>query len=176
MPKPKKSNSKQVQLPPDLQARIVAEVKVAKYGEVKAIAERYGITKARIYYYRKLAGTSFKPEERATWLRTRPYTFMPARRIPKLVGVPHQPSLDDFTADEWGAIRALGRQLNILEPLTRIDLQRRAYAGSVQALLTLYERYHRLRLPMAEARLSPEQRACLPWLQTNGNAHGSTAE
>ena len=159
--------NKGVILPADVQGHIVDEIRRAQYGELQAIAVKYGLTKARIYYYRKLAGVTFTSADRSAWLRERPKPLVPPniRKTPKRVGILMSPRYMDFGPREVEALRVLGYWLNVQEPLERAAVLRRGAAGDLAALRYLYARYSKLRLPQTEARLSPSQRCQLPWLQ-----------
>jgi hypothetical protein len=158
--------NKDVILPPDVQQKIVEEIRLAKYGEMEAIGVRYGITKARIYYYRKLAGITFTSSERSAYLKTRPKPGRPKRdyQIRKQVGFAIPTRYLDLGPADVAALRRLGYRLNVEEPLKLSQLQARAWAGDLEAFRILYQNYSKLRLPLAENQLTPEQRRELPWL------------
>jgi hypothetical protein len=159
--------NKGVILPADVQEHVVDEIRHAQYGQLEAIAVKYGLTKARIYYYRKLAGVTFGSAERSAWLKTRPKRTVPnrVRMNPKRVGFVTPTRYVDLSPKDVESLRKLGYWLNVTEPLERAAVLRRAAAGDLAALRYIYARYSKLRLPCAEDRLTPSQRCQLPWLQ-----------
>jgi hypothetical protein len=159
--------NKGVILPADVQDKVVEEIRQAQYGQLEAIAVKYGLTRARIYYYRKLSGVTFGAAERAAWLKTRPKRTVPnrVRLNPKRVGFITPTRYVDFGPKDIEALRKLGYWLNVQEPLERAAVLRRAASGDLTSLRYIYERYSKLRLPCTEDVLSPSQRRQLPWLQ-----------
>jgi hypothetical protein len=159
--------NKGVILPADVQDKVVEEIRQAQYGQLEAIAVKYGLTRARIYYYRKLSGVTFGTAERAAWLKTRPKRTVPnrVRLNPKRVGFITPTRYVDFGPKDIEALRKLGYWLNVQEPLERAAVLRRAASGDLPALRYIYQRYSKLRLPCVEAILSLGERRQLPWLQ-----------
>ena len=159
--------NKGVILPADVQDKVVDEIRQAHYGELEAIAVKYGLTKARIYYYRKLAGVTFGSAERSAYLKTRPKRTVPnrVRTTPKRVGFIMPTRYIDFGPRDVESLRKLGYWLNVQEPLERAAVLRRAASGDLPALRYIYQRYSKLRLPCTEEKLSLSQRCQLPWLQ-----------
>jgi hypothetical protein len=160
---------KHVIMPPDVQQCVIDDVRTAKYGDLERIAAKYGITKARIYYYRKLAGVTFSSAERSAYLKARPKPLPPTVRRPirKREGFVMAPHYIDLGPRDLEALRALGYRLNVEEPLKLSRLQDQARAGDLEAFKVLYRRYSKFRLPLAEAQLTPEQRQQLPWLEAH---------
>jgi len=159
--------NKGVLLPRKVQLEVIEEIRHASYGDLIQIAKKHGLTKARVYYYRRKAGIAFTPKERRAWLATNPDVYSRPRqyhRPIKVVGILEKCRVIDFSPRDVEALRLLGHQQNVVEPLERADLLQRANALDVTAMLTLYQRYGKLRLPLAEKHLTPAERAQLPWL------------
>jgi hypothetical protein len=154
-------------------AVVLARLRTARFGQMRELSVEFGLTVNRLHYLRyKLLGMKFSPEDRRLWLHAqRQIQKAPPKRnlIPKREGIAREDHLGDWTAQEQDALDRLGEEEET-ERRIRPELLAQAKAGSIGALLRLKERY-RLRLPLVEDSLSPEERALLPWLgKDNGDA------